>query len=53
MLFKKDKEDNRKTILEDVGVMKLTQKFLELRHKVWVLIPMSLMLMVQQSMQHH
>ena len=53
MLYKKDKEDSKITMLEDVGVMKLTQEFLELKHKVWVLIPMSLMLMVQHTMQHH
>ena len=53
MLCKKTKEDNKKTMLEDVGVMKPTQEFLELRRKVWVVIPMSLMLMVQHSTQHH
>ena len=52
-MCKKGKEDNKKTMLEDVGVMKLTQEFLELRCKVWVLIPMSITLMVQCSMQHH
>ena len=53
MLWNKIKEDNKKTMLEDVGVMKLTQEVLELRRKVWVLIPMSLTLMVQRSTQHH
>ena len=53
MLSKKNKEDNKKTILEDVGVMSITQELVELRRKVWVLILASLMLMVQRSMQHH
>ena len=53
MLCKKTKEDNKKTMLEDVGVTKLTQELVALRGKVWVLIPMSLMLMVWCSMQHH
>ena len=53
MLGKIDREDNKKTMLEDVGVMKLTQEFMELYGKVWVLIPMNLTLMVQHSMQHH
>ena len=53
MLYKKAKEDNKKTMLEDIGVMKLTQELVVLRGKVWVLIPMSLILMVQHSMQHH
>ena len=53
MLFKKTKEDNKKTMLEDVGVTKLTQELVALRGKVWVLIPTSLMLMVWRSMQHH
>ena len=37
MLYKKAKEDNKKTILEDIGVMKLTQELVALRGKVWVL----------------
>ena len=53
MLCKKDKEDNKKTILEDIRVMKLTQEFLELRCTVWVLILMSLTVMVQHGIQHH
>ena len=53
MLYKKNKEDNKETMLKDTGVMKLIQEFLELRRKVRVLIPTSLMLMVQCSMQHH
>ena len=53
MLYKKAKEDNKKTMLEDIGVMKLTQELVVLRGKVWVLIPMSLTLMVQRSTQHH
>ena len=53
MLSKKDIEDNKKKIMEDVGVMKITQELVELRRKVCVLIPMSLMLMVQPSTQHH
>ena len=53
MLCKKTKEDNKKTMLEDVAVMKPIQEFLELRHKVWVLIPMSFTLMMQHSTQHH
>ena len=52
MLYKKAKEDN-KTMLEDIGVMKLTQELVALRGKVWVFIPMSLSLMVLHSMQHH
>ena len=52
MLYKKAKEDNKKTILEDIGVMKLTQGLVTLRGKVWV-IPMSLTLMLQRSTQHH
>ena len=40
-------------MLEDIGVMKLTQELVALRGKVWVLIPMSLMLMVQCITQHH
>ena len=42
MLSKKDKEDNKKKILKDVGMMKITQESVNLKHKVWVLIPMSL-----------
>ena len=53
MLYKKAKEDNKKTMLEDIGVMKLTQELVALRGKVWVLIPTSLTLMVQRSTQHH
>ena len=53
MLYKKAKEDNKKTMLEDIGVMELTQELLALRSKVWVLIPTSLTLMVQRSTQHH
>ena len=53
MLYKKTKEDNKKTMLEDIGVMKLTQELVALRGKVWVLIPMSLTLMVQHSTQYH
>ena len=49
MLYKKAKEDNKKTMLEDIGVMKLTQELVALRGKVWVLIPTSLTLMVQRS----
>ena len=45
MLYKKNREDNKTTMLKDVGVMKLTQEFLELRHKVCVLILTSLLLM--------
>ena len=51
MLWNKIKEDNKKTMLEDVGVMKLTQELVALRGKVWVLIPTSLTLMVQRSTQ--
>ena len=53
MLSKKDKEDNKMKIMEDVGVTTITQELVELTRKVWVLIPMSLTLMVQCSMQHH
>ena len=53
MLSKKVNEDNRKKIMEDVGVTNITQKLVELRHKVWVLIPASLTLMVQHSVQRH
>ena len=53
MLYKKAKKDNKRTMLEDIGVMKLTQELVVLRGKVWVLIPMSLTLMVQHSTQHH
>ena len=53
MLYKKAKEDNKKTILEDIGVMKVTQELVALRGKMWVLIPTSLTLMVQRSTQHH
>ena len=53
MQCKKAKEDNKKTMLEDIGVMKLTQELVALKGKVWVLLPTSLMLMVQRSMQHH
>ena len=53
MLYKKAKEDNKKTMLEDIGVMKLTQELVALRGKVWVLITMSLTLMVPRSTQHH
>ena len=53
MLCKKAREDNKKKTMEEVGVMTITQELVELRHKVWVLIPMSLTLMVQQSTQHH
>ena len=53
MLYKKAKEDNKKTMLEDIGVMKLTQELVVLRGKVWVLIPMSLTLLVPRSTQHH
>ena len=53
MLSKKDKEDNKEQIMEDVGVMTITQELVELRRKVWMLIPMSLMLTVQHSTQHH
>ena len=53
MLCNNTKEDNKMTMLEDVVVMKPTQEFLELRRKVWVLIPTSLTLMVQRSTQQH
>ena len=53
MLSKKDKEYNNKTLMEDVGVTKLTQELVELMGKVWALIPMSLTLMVQRSTKHH
>ena len=53
MLSKKDILDNKKTIMEDVGVTKLTQELVELRGKVWALIPTSLTLMVQRSTQHY
>ena len=53
MLCKKTKGDNKETMLEDIGVMKLTQELVALKGKVWVLIPTSLTLMVQRSMQHH
>ena len=53
MMCKKTKEDNKGTMLEDIGVMKLTQELVVLRGKVWVLIPTSLTLMVQHSTQHH
>ena len=46
MLFKKAKEDNKRTMLEYIGVMKLTQELVALRGKVWVLIPTSLTLRV-------
>ena len=52
-LFKKAREDNKKTILEDLGVTTITQELVVLRGKVWVLIPTSLTLMVQHSTQHH
>ena len=52
MLSKKVKEENKEKILEDVGVMNIIQELVELRHKVWVLIPASLTLMVQCSAQH-
>ena len=53
MLCRKTKEDTKKTMLEDIGVMKLTQELVVLRGKVWVLIPTSLTLMVPRSTQHH
>ena len=53
MLSKKNKKDNKKKIMEDVGVIIITQELVELRLKVWMLIPMSLMQMVQCSTQHH
>ena len=53
MLYSKTKEDNKETMLEDIGVMKLTQELVVLRGKVWVLIPTNLTLMVQRSTQHH
>ena len=53
MLYKKTEEDNKETMLEDIGVMKLTQELVVLRGKVWVLKAMSLTLMVQHSTQHH
>ena len=34
MLSKKSKENNKKKILEDIGVMRTTQKLVGLRHKV-------------------
>ena len=43
MLSRKAKEDNKKKILENVGVINITQELAELRHKVWVLIPASFM----------
>ena len=52
MLSRKAKEDNKKKIMEDVGVTKLTKELLELRGKVWALIVVSLTLMVQRSTQH-
>ena len=42
MLSRKAKEDNKKKIMEDVGVTNITQELVELRHKVWVLISASL-----------
>ena len=53
MLCKKKKEDNKETMLEDIGVMKLAQELVALKFKVWVLILMSLTLMVQHSTQYH
>ena len=53
MLSKKVKEDNRKKIMEGVGVTNIIQELVELRRKVRVLIPASLTLVVQYSMQHH
>ena len=52
MLPKKAKEDNSTKILKKIRVMNITQELVELRHKVWVLIPASLTLMVQCSAQH-
>ena len=46
MLCKKAREDYKKTVIEDIGVKKLTQELVELRGKVWALIPTSLILMV-------
>ena len=43
MLSRKAKEDTKKKILEEVGVMNITQELVELRCKVWMLIPASLM----------
>ena len=49
MLSRKTKENNKKKVMEDVGVMNITQELVELRCKVWVLIPASLTQMVQHS----
>ena len=37
-MVSKVKKDNRKKIVEDVGVTKITQELVELRRKVWVLM---------------
>ena len=53
VLCRKAKEDNKKKIMEDVGVTKLTQELVELSSKFWAVILVSLILMVQRSTQHH
>ena len=49
MLSKKDKGDTKKRIMKDIGVTNITQELLELRYKVWVLIPVSLTLIVHAA----
>ena len=39
--------------MEGVGVITITQELVELRRKVWMLIPTSITFMVQHSTQHH
>ena len=46
MLSKKIKEDNMKKIMEGIGIMNITRELVELRRKVWLLIPASLTIMV-------
>ena len=40
MLSRKAKEDNKKKIMEGIGVTAITQELVELRCKAWVLIVM-------------
>ena len=42
MLYNKAKGDNKKQILENEGVTKITREFVGFGHKVWVLITISL-----------
>ena len=50
MLSEKAEDDKGRKILKDVGLTSITQELVELRRKVWVLIPASLTEMVQRSM---